>query len=178
LRSLSRRKNRSEQTQARGAAPELCPPPTPPRPWGAFHGVPIRGTQPGQCKIARSTLGAQRRTRGVGARCHHTIHLPPPAPRPAHACAACPPARPGLATAVRQHRGLEGLPLTQEPYGSTLRSLARREERQPRGRCRPSDPSHRGRPMPVLRGRPGRRGEPLTSRSVGDPQSPLEGVWG
>ena len=62
-----------------GSAPERRPPARPPRPWEAFHGVPIRGTQPGQCKTARLTLGAQRRTRGVGARCHHTVHLPPPA---------------------------------------------------------------------------------------------------
>ncbi len=42
------RKNRSGQRQARGAAPERRPPARPPRPWEAFHGVPIRGTQPGQ----------------------------------------------------------------------------------------------------------------------------------
>src|SRR2546428_7376215 len=45
--SPSSRKNRSGQPQARGAAPELRPPARPPRPWEAFHGVPIRGTQPG-----------------------------------------------------------------------------------------------------------------------------------
>ena len=48
LRGLPGTENRSGQMQARGAAPELRPPARPPRPWKAFHGVPIRGTQPGQ----------------------------------------------------------------------------------------------------------------------------------
>src|SRR4029450_3893221 len=52
LASPSSRKNRSGQRQARGAAPERRPPPTPPRPWEAFHSVPSRGTQPGQAKTA------------------------------------------------------------------------------------------------------------------------------
>jgi hypothetical protein len=82
LRGLPRTGNRSGQRQARGAAPELRPPARPPRPWEAFHGVPIRGTQPGQCKTARPTLGAQRRTRGVGARCLHAARQPTPVPRP------------------------------------------------------------------------------------------------
>src|SRR5215468_679460 len=43
----SSRKNRSGQTQARGAAPKLHPPARPPWPWEAFHGVPIRGAEPG-----------------------------------------------------------------------------------------------------------------------------------
>jgi hypothetical protein len=71
-----------------------------------------------------------------GARCHHTVHLPPPAPRPAHACATCPQARTGPTTTIRQHRGLEGLTLTQEPDGSTVQSLPRREERPQRERGR------------------------------------------
>jgi hypothetical protein len=48
LRRLSRTENRSGQRQARGAAPERRPPARPPRPWEAFHGLPLRGTQPGQ----------------------------------------------------------------------------------------------------------------------------------
>ena len=52
LASPSSRKNRSDQPQARGAAPERRPPARPPWPWEAFHSVPIRGTQPGQCKTA------------------------------------------------------------------------------------------------------------------------------
>jgi len=39
----------------------------------------------------------------VGARCPHTVRQPAPAPRPARACAACPPARALPATAGRQH---------------------------------------------------------------------------
>src|SRR4029450_13350448 len=39
---LSSRKNRSGEPQARGAASELRPPARPPRPWEAYHGVPIR----------------------------------------------------------------------------------------------------------------------------------------
>jgi hypothetical protein len=42
----SSRKNRSEQTQARGAAPALRPPARPPWPWEAFHGVPIAAHSP------------------------------------------------------------------------------------------------------------------------------------
>jgi hypothetical protein len=38
-----------------------------------------RRTQPGQSKTARPTLGAQRRTRGVGARCPQAVHQPTPA---------------------------------------------------------------------------------------------------
>jgi hypothetical protein len=121
--------------------------------------------------------GAQRPTRGVGARCHHAARKRTPVPRLARAWAACPSARAGPATAVRQHRGLEGLTLTQEPYGSTVQSLPRREERPQRDR---------GRPTPTLRGSPGRRGEPpqepagaaqpLTFGSVSERQSPLRGL--
>ena len=58
----------------------------------------------------RSTYpGSVATHEGVGARCHHTTRPRTPAPRPARACAACPPTRPGPATAVRQHRGLAGL---------------------------------------------------------------------
>jgi hypothetical protein len=60
------------------------------------------------------------------------------------------------------HRAERGLVLTQEPCGLTLRSLPRREERPQRGRCRPSDPAHRGRPTPVLGGSPGRLGRAAT----------------
>ena len=65
LASPSSRKNRSDQRQARGAAPEPCPPARPPRPWEAFHGVPIRGTQPGsQRPIEPHSVAAGR---GQGA---------------------------------------------------------------------------------------------------------------
>jgi hypothetical protein len=93
----------------------------------------------------------------------------PPAPRPAWYAT-----QPSL-TARRRWPFCwcmqRGLALTQEPCGITLRSIARREERQPRGRCRPSDPSHRGRPMLVLRGSPERRGEP-PQEPVGAAQPP------
>jgi len=53
----------------------------------------------------RSTYsGAQRPARGVGARCHHAARQRTPAPRPARACAVCPPARTVPATAVRLAR--------------------------------------------------------------------------
>ena len=90
-----------------------------------------------QSKTARPTLGAQRRTRGVGARCHHTVHLPPPVPQPAHAVPAI---------EAREHRGLECLTLTQEPCGSTVRSRARRQDNPHRRRCGPNSAVHgRGR---------------------------------
>ena len=87
---------------------------------------------------------------------------------------------------VASRNAAEGLALTQEPYGSTVQSLPRREETQQRDRGRPSDPSHPGRPTPVLRGSPGRREEPpqgstgaaqpRTFGSVSDPQSPWRGL--
>src|SRR5262249_39667871 len=59
LRAPPARRNPTARRRPRGAAPELRPPASPPRPWDAFHGVPLRGTQPGQCKTVRPTLGAQ-----------------------------------------------------------------------------------------------------------------------
>jgi hypothetical protein len=56
MRGLARTANRSGQRQARGAASERRPPARSPRPWEAFHGVPIRSTQPGQSKTHRTTL--------------------------------------------------------------------------------------------------------------------------
>jgi hypothetical protein len=109
-----------------------------------------------------SNHGAQRPARGVGTRCPHAARQPAPAPRLAGAYAACPPARAGPATAVRSHRGLEGLTLTQEPCGITLQMLVRREERSQRDRCRPSDPAHRRRPTPMWRGSPGQRDRAAT----------------
>ena len=109
VRGLPRTAHRSGQSQARGAAPERRPTPeaaeTRLGPWGAGHRCPAAHSP--AVKDHLTYLGAQRQRGGVGARCHHTVHLPPPAPRPARACAACPPARPGPATTVRQHRGLE-----------------------------------------------------------------------
>ena len=63
--------NRSDQTQARGAAPERRPPARPPWPWDTFHSGPIRGTQPGQSKTKRPTarseaIGRAPSTRGMG----------------------------------------------------------------------------------------------------------------
>src|SRR5205823_7396182 len=48
-----------------GAAPELRPPARPPRPWEAFHSVPIRGTQPGSKRPSNNT--PLRPGRGLGA---------------------------------------------------------------------------------------------------------------
>src|SRR6266446_3142100 len=121
-----------------------------------------------------AACGCQGPATAMGARCHHAARKRTPAPRLARAWAACPSARAGPAPAVRQHRGLEALTLTHEPYGSTVQSLPRREERPQRDR---------GRPTPTLRGSPGRRGEspqepagaamPLTFGSVSERQSPL-----
>src|SRR5712691_2603423 len=91
--------------------------------------------------------GAQRPARGGGARCPHTERQPTPAPHPARACAAWPRYAQGLrpwsaSTAPgpphgpcwRPDRGgrpagaQRGRALTQESCGTTLRSLARREE--------------------------------------------------
>ena len=108
--------------------------------------VPARHTAR-PVKDHASNYGAQRPARGVGTRCPHAARQP--APRPAGAYATCPPTRAGPATAVRSHRGLEGLTLTQEPCGITLQMLVRREERSQRDRCRPSDPAHRRRPTPM-----------------------------
>ena len=180
-----RRKKKSRSNRQPRAAARGRPPPCAPPPRQAVRGRSTRPATGARQHTARpvkdhsSNHGAQRPTRGVGARCHHAARKRMPAPRLARAWAACPSARAGPATAVRQHRGLEGLTLTQEPYGSTLQSLPRREERPQR---------NRGRPTPTLRGSPGRRGEPpqepagaampLTSRSASDPQSPSRGLRG
>ena len=68
--------NRSGQPQARGAAPEFCPPARPPRPWEAFHSGPIRGTQPGsQRPIEQHSAAAWQGSGGAS----------PPGDAPAHA---------------------------------------------------------------------------------------------
>src|SRR5215468_10776406 len=78
LRGLPRTANRSGQRQARGAAPELRPPARPPRPWEAFHGVPIRGTQPGsQRPIEPHSVSAGR---GQGASSPRGGRQPTPDP--------------------------------------------------------------------------------------------------
>jgi hypothetical protein len=61
----------------------------------------------------------------------------------------------------------EGQALTQEPCGITLRSLARRDERQQRDRCRPNSPAYGGgQRLPVGRTpRAARRAAPGTGRS-------------
>ena len=61
-----------------------------------------------QSKTARPTLGAQRRTRGVGARCLHAARQPTPAPRSARVMPA---------TVVLQHRGPPDTPSC--PRGQT-----------------------------------------------------------
>jgi hypothetical protein len=82
LRRLSRTENRSGQRQARGAAPERRPPARPPRPWEAFHGVPVRGHTARRVKDRSTYPGSAATTRGVGARCPHTVRPPTPALRP------------------------------------------------------------------------------------------------
>ena len=67
--------------------------------------------------------------RGVWGHVASTLHASPRPHRVRHA--PCP--RPWSF----QHRGLEGLTLTQEPSGSTVQSLPRREERPQRERGRP-----------------------------------------
>src|SRR6266446_5612593 len=102
----------------------------------------------------------------------------PPHCTPVHASAASStrvrrlaPIRAGPATVVRQYRSPPGPPhgpcwrpdrggrpagaqrgraLTRESCGTTLRSLARREESPQRARRRPSDPAHRGGRRPLL----------------------------
>ena len=162
LRGLPRTANGSGQPQARGAAPALRPSPeaAETRPGhGEPSTAPVSAAHSPVVKDHVSNNGAQRPARGVGARCHHTARQPTPAPRQARACASCPPARTVPAPEVRQHRGPPGTPycsrwlpdyggrpagaqrgraLTQESCGSTLRSLARREERPQRERGRPN----------------------------------------
>jgi hypothetical protein len=86
-----RRSNRQPRTAARGR----------PRPWPPPPRLAVRGQEHASATSARQHTarpvkdhltysGAQRPPRGGGARCHHTVHLPPPAPRQARACAACP----------------------------------------------------------------------------------------
>ena len=160
-RKKKRRSNRQPRAAARGRPPPWCP--------AAMAGgqgkehAPATGARQHTARPVKdhSTYrGAQRPTRGVGARCPHAARQPTPAPRPARACAACPPARAGPATAVRQHRGLEGLTLTQEPYGSTVRSLARREESPQRAGAGRAT----GTVVTTPVGSPGRRGEPPRNR--------------
>jgi len=123
-----------------------------------------------------TTLAASPRLRRVRHVCaspvpRHTQGLRPrSASTEAPSTPSCPcrQASPRWSSCWCAHRGL---PLTQEPCGITLRSISRSEERQPRGRCRPSDPSHRGRPMLVLRGSPERHGEP-PQEPVGAAQPP------
>ena len=133
-----------------------------PLPWRAVRGRSTRPATGARQHTARpvkdhsSNHGAQRPTRGVGARCHHAARQPTPAPRPARACAASPPGtrracdrgppaprpawhaiQPSLAARPRglscwwAHRGWA---LTQEPSGITVRTLVRREESR-RGVC-------------------------------------------
>ena len=172
-RKKKRRGNRQPPAAARGRPLPWCPAATA---GGQGKEHATRHWCPTAHSPASKRPFVQPRSAATDEGCGGT--LPPrctqaPAPRLARAWAACPSARAGPATAVRQHRGLEGLTLTQEPYGSTWQSLPRREERPQRDR---------GRPTPTLRGSPGRRGEPpqepagaampLTSRSASDPQSP------
>src|SRR5215813_7775931 len=77
LRGLPRTANRSGQRQARGAAPERRRPPTPPRPWEAFHSVPLRGTQPGSKRpIEQQSVTAGR---GLGVPNPQGMRQPTPA---------------------------------------------------------------------------------------------------
>ena len=81
LASPSSRKNSSGQRQARGAASELRPPARPPRPWDAFHGVPVRGHTARRVKDRSTYPGSAATHEGRGG----TL---PPHGAPAHARAA------------------------------------------------------------------------------------------
>jgi len=50
-----------------GSAPELCPPPTVPRPWEAFHSVPIPQHTARQATDTRQPGGAHATTAGMRA---------------------------------------------------------------------------------------------------------------
>ena len=70
-----------------GSGSRACPPARPPRPWEAFHSAPIRGTQPGQCKTARTTT--RFGLAGVwGRRAHRWGARHSPMPQ-ARACLPC-----------------------------------------------------------------------------------------
>jgi hypothetical protein len=118
----------------------------------ALHACP----RPRLIRPTRAPLGPDTR---------HACDRGPPVPQPAWYAIV-----PSLAVRPREPSGwyaLQGYPLTQELCGSTLQILARREERSQRDRCRPSDPAHRRRPMPMWRGSPRQcdRAAPGTGRS-------------
>jgi hypothetical protein len=137
--SPSSRKNRSGQPQARGAAPELRPPARPPRPWEAFHGVPIRGTQPGS---KRPFVQPRSAATGEGRGGHAAPALPAQptsALRPPHCGPSDTPSCPCWQPAQRWPScwsTQRGQALTQEPCGSTFHTLTSREDRPQRTRDR------------------------------------------
>jgi hypothetical protein len=101
-RKKKRRSNRQPRAAARGRPPSWSPP-SRLAVRGQEHG-PAPGARQHTARAVKDHLtysGAQRPARGGGARCPHTVRLPTPAPRPAQACAACPPTRAGPAIAVR-----------------------------------------------------------------------------
>jgi hypothetical protein len=153
VRGLPRTENCSGQSQARGAAPELRLPARPPRPWEAFHGVPIAAYSPASARPldlpwersdARGAWGHVATTRSTchrqpssGTRVHRL------SPGTYRACDRGPPALrlawyALLPSLVARPEWLScwcaprGRALTQEPSGITLQTLARREERQQR----------------------------------------------
>ena len=201
MRGLPRTAHRSGQRQARGAAPELCPPARPPWPWEAFHGARSAAYSPARKRpIDQQSVSAGR---GVGAPSHHAGRLPTPAPRPTRACASCPPVRPGPVTAVRQHRNLSGTPsglrwrlvrgsgpswctprgqvLTQESYGSTFPTLARREESPQRTRGRSGTAADLQERYAICRAPKRRRrggGYPRHGQSAASPVPSVCAPWG
>src|SRR5712691_6161457 len=119
-----RRSNRQPPAAARGRPLPWCPAATA---GGQGKEHATRHWCPAAHSPASKRPFVQPRSAATDEGCGGT--LPPRCP-PAHARAAS-------GTRVRRHhRGLEGLTLTQEPYGSTLQSLPRREERPQRDRGR------------------------------------------
>src|SRR5712691_9408655 len=123
-RKKKRRSNRQPRAAARGRPLPWCPAATA---GGQGKEHATRHWCPAAHSPASKRPFVQPRSAATDEGCGGT--LPPRCP-PAHARAAS-------GTRVRRHhRGLEGLTLTQEPYGSTLQSLPRREERPQRDRGR------------------------------------------